>query len=58
MTFSREVVGRKGQPEANGGGVGAIITKRRSGRTDGRTAAAKGRVGDGVGIVVGFSYGF
>ena len=40
MTFSREVVGRKGQSEANGGGVGAVVCRRGGSRAEGRAGAA------------------
>ena len=40
MTFSREVVGRKGQSEANGGGVGTVICRRGGSRAEGCPANA------------------
>ena len=44
MTFSREVVGREGQSEANGGGVGAVICRRGGSRAEGRAGAADNEV--------------
>ena len=58
MTFSGEVVGRKNQPEANGGGVGAIVRRRGSCRADGRVGAAERSAVDGFAIVMGLSGGF
>lgn len=40
MAFSREVVGREGQSEANGGGVGAVVCRRGGSRAEGSAGAA------------------
>ena len=58
MTLSREIVGRKSQSEADRGGVGAVICRRRSCCASGGAGAAKHGAVDGVTIVVRLDGGF
>ena len=58
MTFPREIVGRKSQSKADGGGIGAVIGRRRSCCANRGAWAAKHGAVDGVTIVVRLNGGF